>query len=227
MKIGNVQDVVFFDLDGTIIDGQSQQYLIKFLFRKKEVNFFDFMVIMVWFIGYKFNFINDPLDIMRVAFKRILKGKNADVVDEILSDFYNEELSAKIKKKIRVEIKKHKKNGARLILMTNAIEPLALIVAKNLGLGEVIATKLKKRENNYTGTIDGIIVYGKQKGVLANKVIKEKTNKGIIWAYADHRDDVSLFDIVDHIVLVEPNIKTMNFYKKRYKNKKFFNIIQK
>lgn len=227
MEIRNSQDIAFFDLDGTIIDGQSQQYLIKSLFRKKEIGFLDFMVIMVWFVGYKFNLISNPLDVMKTAFRRILKGRSVTAVNKMLSDFYNEELSARIKESINVEIKRHKKNGDRLILMTNAIEPLALVVAKNLGLDEVIATKLKREKNSYTGEIDGAIVYGKQKGFLANKILKKEINMGESWAYADRKDDVSLFDIVDHIVLVDPDIKASDFYKKRYKNRNYFDIMQK
>lgn len=215
----NVKKIVFFDLDDTIVEGQSQQHLIKYLYKKKEVSFFDLTMIMSWFLLYKLHLIKDPSQIMRIAFYRIMRGRKIEEVRKMLKDFYKDELSDRMKEKLKSKIKKHKKEGCEMVLMTNAIEPLAEIVAAKLKMDRIIATKLEQRKGIYTGRINGDIIYGKQKMVWANRLMNDIKGDVESWAYADHRSDADLFCVVEHAILVDPSSKNKKFYKDIYEKK--------
>lgn len=199
---------VIFDLDDTLIKGQSQKYLIFYLYKKGLIGLFDLLIILGWFFGYSLNIFKDPAVIFNFAFK-IIKGKNEEELKVLIGNFYNEVLEKKLNPKVIGRLEAHKKKGDDIYLVTNAIRPIADSAAKKLGIAKVISTKMETANGKYTGKIKGRIVYGKEK-IAAVKKILDKNDPGASYAYADHFSDIGFLCLVGHPVLVAPSQKTIN-----------------
>ncbi|MDD4333479.1 MAG: HAD-IB family hydrolase [Patescibacteria group bacterium] len=193
--------LAIFDLDGTLIRGQSQMYLIFYLRKKGLINFFDFVYILFWFAGYKLGIFKNPRSILEYAFK-IIKGRNVKDVENLMEDFYKNSLKLKLNNKIVEILKNHQKNQDQIVLVTSAIKPVANIAARELGINHVIATNLEMEDGRYMGCIEGKIVYGTEKVKLLTQLFNYKDlNNSYI--YTDHKSDTPLLKITKHPILIK------------------------
>lgn len=201
--------LAIFDLDNTIVKGQSQLRLLLYLINKGKAKFIFVAPVIFWFVAYKLYLVKNPEKVMRYSF-RIMTDTTPEKQDKLLRIFYDECLSKKINFKIIKRIEEHRKKGDRLVLLSNVLEPLALIVGEKLGFDDVIATKLKIVDGRYTGDIENYIVYGKNKvKALEEKYSAEEINNSFI--YADHHSDLPLFKITSNPVVVNPDKKILFF----------------
>ncbi len=203
--------LVIFDLDNTLIRGQSQWLLLGYLLKKGRVNLIYFLKVFSWFLGYKLGLFKNPKKIMAYSFQ-LVKNKKVAEIDEMLNDFYNRVLKYKLIKQSVDLLKKHQQKGDKIILLSNAVKPLVEIVGKDLGVDEVIATELEEIDDKYTGKIEDDIIYGDYKA----DVIKEKFGDNLAgsFAYADHYSDISLLKLVEHPTAINPDEKMLAYAKK-------------
>ncbi|MFA6393436.1 MAG: HAD family hydrolase [Patescibacteria group bacterium] len=210
--------IAIFDLDGTLIRGQSQLYIIKYLYKRRLISVFDLIVITGWFLGYWLSIFNDPRIIFSFAF-RIIKGKDENEVKALVDGFYEKVLRDKFRGNVVNRLVNHKNNNDEIYLLTNAIKPIARAVADDLGIRNVIATEMEVIGNKYTGKIKGDIIYGKQKVKALKKIF---TAKELLdsFIYADHYSDIEMLKLADHPVLVYPDSKSLSLFKNYFREKK-------
>jgi HAD superfamily hydrolase (TIGR01490 family) len=206
-----MKNIVFFDLDGTLITGQSQKYLISYLYKINLISFYRLILLYLWFIGYKFNILKNPKIPLNIAFK-IIEGKTVKEVAVVMQDFYNNILKQKLNNQVIKKLKIHQNNGDEIILLSMAVAPVAQVVGEKIGISNIISTKLEIQSGSYTGKIEGELVYGNEKAKIIN--VKYKNELLNSYAYADHYSDYGLLKIVRHPVLVNPSKKTQNYFKK-------------
>ena len=63
-----MRELVIFDLDNTLIKGQSQAFLLSYLLKKGVITPFFYLKLMSWFIFYKLGLIKNPGRIMDYSF---------------------------------------------------------------------------------------------------------------------------------------------------------------
>ena len=122
------QGVVFFDIDDTLVRGQSQKLFINFIWKKGLVSSWFYVRLMFWFLLYRAHIIKDPSIVARYAFgflKNMPRKKLTELVDLffdqiLIHQFYNEALSI---------IKEHQKEGKQIYLVSNAFDALVNSVA--------------------------------------------------------------------------------------------------
>jgi len=146
---------------------------------------------------------------MEYAF-RFVKGKTPEEFDNILEDFHKSVLWKKYYPPAVERISYHKENGDKVVIVSNAIEPLVRIVAGNIGVGDVIATKLEINNGLYTGKIIGDVVYGGKKvdAIRQSGICLEKS-----FVYADHYSDLPMFELAEYPVAVNPHKKLFKHAK--------------
>src|SRR3989344_298825 len=99
-----------FDIDNTIIDGQSQRLLISYLFRRGLFPLLPYVGLLFWFLRYRVGLAKKPED----AFRRALscfQGKPSQIVEPILVDFVREVIAPRIYKGSTQKIKEHREHG--------------------------------------------------------------------------------------------------------------------
>ena len=203
--------LVFFDLDDTLIKGQSQKLLIKFLFQSGKVNLILLVCIYFWFFLYNFNLIKDVIEVRKRAFL-ICKGWSVLDTDKLLKNFFDKFIIKSFYNDALSIIRGHKKNGGVLVLLSSSLFPLVKIVKDYLDFDFCIATKLEISKGSFTGKIDGSVVYGNSKVNEINKLIKEnKFTLNGSYAYSDHYSDLGVFYLVDNPVVVNARINDSLF----------------
>ncbi len=200
-----MKELIIFDVDNTIIAGQSQALLIKYLYKKGYVSFLYFVSLLTWVFLYKLGIVKDPLVPMKYGLS-FAKGKTIDEVQKIIDDFFDTILINRIYKNILEIISEHKNKNRDIILVSNAPDILIKKVAEYLKINIFISTNLEVVDGVYTGNIFGEIMYGEQKLLAVKKYIESKDySLENSWAYGDHDSDIFLLEKVSHPYAVNPS----------------------
>ena len=215
MRKSKEQIIVFFDVDNTLVKGQSQKLFIDYLFKQKFLPFWVYLKIILWFILYKLHLIENPRQAMDYSFQ-FSKGMTTTEMETLVERFFNEILINKLYSQSLKIIKKHQSEGAEVVLVSNAFEFLVKRVARYLEVQYVICTKLTLSKKILTGTIEGGIVYGENKATLIKQFLSQH-NFSLTgsWAYADHISDLSALELVEHPVVINPDKYLLEEAQKR------------
>lgn len=215
-----MKEIAIFDIDDTIINGQSQKLFLDFLFKNNYISASYFLHLSLWFIFYKVGLIKDPKSAMEYAFS-FVKNKTEPDVAGMVDKFFNSVLVYKIYPEAKKIIKDHKDNGRLVLLISNAVDVLVKKISSYLGADDFISTKLEVINGVYTGNINGNIIYGEIKKESVESYIKFKDiTLENSWAYSDHMSDVFLLSIVKNPCVVNPSKKL-----RKYANRKGWPII--
>lgn len=194
--------LALFDLDGTIVRGQSQILLLRYLARMGVVGKPLFVKICFLFLLYKAGFVRSPEKAMSYAYRHITIGLSGERTSRLLARFYDNVLRHRLCAPVVARVKEHIENEDEVVLVTNVFEPLARMVAEKLGIRRVIATRLEMAGRVYTGKIEGGIVYGDNKAEALRRLYDEVELKSGC-AYADHPSDRAFLDMVGKAFLVD------------------------
>jgi HAD superfamily hydrolase (TIGR01490 family) len=204
--------LVIFDLDNTLIFGQSQRYLLFYLYKRREISLFFLLSMMAWFVGYKLGIVNNPKKAMMKSFM-LLKNKSIELYNKIFNDFYEDVLKSKLNPLCLEKLAYHKKRNDRLVLLSNVIKPLADVVSEKLDIGLVLASEPEIKNGFYTGGINGEICYENNKAKVLKKFFSDK-DFADSYAYADHFSDLIMLNMVKNPVAVNPDPKLFLVAKK-------------
>lgn len=196
--------LAIFDLDNTLIRGESQKFFLLYLYQRRLISFGLFCVILAWFAAYKLRFVKNPRHPLELALKNFV-GFPEERVTSIAEAFVAEILPSKFDPKLLAVLEREKRESA-VVLVSNAIRPVVLAVSKKLGISSIIFTELESSEGKLTGHIAGKIVYGEEKLVRVREVAK-KLNFELSQtrAYADHHSDLALLSAVGYPIAVNPD----------------------
>lgn len=202
-------------MDGVIINGQSQQFFLNYLFRKRAVGLFFYLKINIWFALYKIGMAKNPKKIMEYS-SSFLKGKNVEEIEKLTGNFFNEVLKNFIFHEIIDIIDKHRIENRELLIVSNTLDIIVKSVSHFLNIENYIGTRAEIINNKFTGNISGDIVYGKNKLKFIENFLREK-GLGIedSWAYTDHISDLPMLMLVKNPFTVNPDKKLYIEAKKR------------
>lgn len=203
--------IAVFDLDGTIINSQSQLLFLKFLINKNIISYFSVVPLLIWFLLYKLNLVSNPNKAFDYALK-IFKKINYNDLSNLATDFVKSDDFKKTKnKKVIQLLEKHQKNGDLVILLSTAINIITEKVAKSLGINHCISSKLEK-ENDFPSNIK--IVNGQSKLVELEKFLnKNNLPTDNIYAYGDDISDLPVFMYAKYKIAVNPSPKLKKYTK--------------
>ncbi len=215
-----MKEIVLFDVDDTIIKGQSQKLFLDFLFKNKYISISYFLRLSLWFVFYKMGLIKNPKSAMEYAFS-FTKNKTESDIAGIVDKFFSSTLVYKIYPEAKKIIKEHRDKGRSVVLVSNAVDVLIKKISSYLEADDFISTKLEIVDGVYTGNINGNIMYGETKKQSVENYIK---SKGITldnsWAYGDHVSDIFLLSIVKNPYAINPSKEL-----RKYANEKGWPII--
>jgi HAD superfamily hydrolase (TIGR01490 family) len=197
--------VVFFDVDNVLIKGQSQLYLVKFLFRNKLIKLFFFLQILFWFFLYKIHLVYDINKVRNGAFLTF-KGWDLEKSNLFFKHFYETEIKPRLIEESKKIIVEHQKKGREIVLLSASLREILVLIAKDLDVKYVIATNLEINAGEYSGKIKEVVPYGIQKKFLIEKFLEEKGWNAVnTFAYADHITDKELLQSIKNPFVVNPD----------------------
>ncbi len=149
---------------------------------------------------------------LRDAALRPLHGKSQAEVEEVGRRVFEARLRAQIRRAARREIAEMQAQGFSPVLATGAFEFLARPVAEELGVGEVVCTRLEYDSGVCGGRIRGLETRGEEK---AGAVRERFANRAVEWAgsraYTDDLEDLPLLNLVSDRVLVSAAGRSRTF----------------
>ena len=206
-KLLSAKTPVFFDIDNTLVKGQTQQILVRYLYKKGKVKFYFFLKIFLWFLLYKLNLVGDVFTIRKKTFENFVGWKVTEF-ETLVEECFEKEIKPRIFTEGLKLIQLHKRENYEIILTSASLSNVIEVLREYLGTTFTLSTKLAVEKGRFTGKISGPIAYGENKVKMAKELVH--TNKMSLegsYAYTDHISDLPLLELVDNPVVVNPDRK--------------------
>lgn len=196
--------LAFFDLDGTLVVGQTQLLLVKFLRRAGVIGPGFLFGTAAWFVAYKAGLVK-ATDSSRRKGAGMLKGLGERQVQVLMERFAEEELLPRLFPPAIAALEEHQAAGDSAVLVSAALKPLVRALCGQLGVDRYVGAECEVAEGLFTGRVCGAIPYGEEKARIAQRIAADlAVDLADCWAYGDHETDLPLLESVGHPVAVRP-----------------------
>ncbi|BFM49482.1 HAD family hydrolase [Marinomonas sp. THO17] len=195
--------LAIFDLDGTLLSGDSDYSWGQFLVEKELVDIQLYQQANDRFFQ---QYQAGTLDIHEyLAFSLApLKSFSAEQLNQLHQDFMTEKVRPMMQEKATELLNKHKQQGHFLLMITATNQFVTGPIAEALGMDHIIAPVPEVINNSYTGKIVGIPSFQDGKVTRLNEWLKETGyNLEGSYFYSDSRNDLPLLELVDHPIAVD------------------------
>jgi HAD superfamily hydrolase (TIGR01490 family) len=197
-----MKTVVFFDVDGTILDGNINAIVLSRLLRRKFVSPFLIFEIIFWYTLSQLRIYDNIRRVVTRA-ARITKGVSQEDLNTLIEASFQNKIKPALFQRALELILNHQNDGHEVILLSSSFEPFVIRLAAHIGVEKVIATKLAVHNGMYTGTLGGEIVGGRKHRIVAR--FMENNDKPVTYAYSDHYRDIPLLKLVTCPVATNPD----------------------
>ena len=207
--------VAFYDLDHTILDGNSATHVVQEA-RKQEVMTEKQFRHAVWLsILYKLN-IGEPAS-MILRMLSWLKGKEEQYIMKFSMEIFDLLVKDTVRPEILETMKEHRDKKGAVVLLSSASNPICLPVSQFLGMDDIICTQLESRNGRLTGNTIRKLVYGSEKKVRMLEFCRDKDyDPRDAWYYGDSNTDRYVMEAVGNPVAVFPDRKLLKIAKRNH-----------
>ena len=200
--------IAVFDLDGTLVDGQSGSLISVYLLKHGIVNAPRAARLAWWGVRYKLHLPQRQDEPREVILSALNKARPDDIA-QIMADFHDEVMIPLYRPEMLEEVRKRKEEGCVTLLASATFHEVADRAAAFLGMDGFVATEMERSEDgSYTGFVEGEVTEGREKLSAVIRWANEHIGAGtwfIAHAYGDHSSDVSLLATARHPVAVCPS----------------------
>ncbi|UZE95743.1 histidinol-phosphatase [Alkalimarinus alittae] len=199
--------LAIFDLDNTLIAGDSDHAWGQFLADKGIVNAEEYEKANDQFYQ---DYLSGKLDMTRYL-EFSLAPLAAHPMTSLLQwreQFVNERIKPLMLNKAEALVRSHREQGHYILIITATNRFVTEPIAELLGVDHLIATDPEIIDNRYTGAISGIPSFKEGKVTRLNNWLKEQqySLEGSYF-YSDSHNDLPLLEIVDTPVAVDADEK--------------------
>jgi HAD superfamily hydrolase (TIGR01490 family) len=197
--------LAIFDLDNTLIAGDSDHSWGEFLVRKALVDGEEFRRANDRFYE---NYKDGTLDIhtyLRFALAPLTRHSMAEL-ETLHREFMAGHIAPLILPKARVLLQEHRERGHQLLIITATNGFVTRPIAAHLGVAEIIASEPEIRAGRYTGEVLGVPSFQEGKVIRLQEWLAQssETLEGSYF-YSDSMNDLPLLEQVTHPVAVDPD----------------------
>ena len=192
----------FFDLDNTIVPGPAIEHpYFRMLWRQGLVGPMDLVRSAAVLLRNIPPFSFDPLR----KFKAYLAEKPIAAVEASAQSFFWEHVCPRISEQARLAIEEHRAQGHRLVLLTGSPEFMVEPLATYLKIDQVVAGRLEKSGDTFTGRMIEPYPYRRGKRLAAERLAAEQgLDLGASYMYGDSPGDLPILEAVGHPRIVNP-----------------------
>ncbi|MBK8453574.1 MAG: HAD family hydrolase [Thiofilum sp.] len=207
--------LALFDLDNTLLDGDSDYEWGQFLVRKGLVDGPSYTAKNLEFYEqYKAGILN-IYDFARFSLTPISK-----LDDEALNTLHQEYMATVIRPKMTPKavdlVNQHRAQGHTLMVITATNSVVTRPIAKAFGIEHLIATEPKRVNGRYTTDIDGVASFQMGKVTRLQDWLKNHTETlEDSYFYSDSHNDIPLLEMVTYPVVVNPDPRLNAVAKER------------
>lgn len=209
--------IAAFDLDGTILDGESPLKLTTSLLRHRQLPVHKAFFMGIWGIKYRLRLPlveSTPRELLFSA----LTEPSVEEVDEEIMDVFNRRIRKHIRPGAIRAIQQCREDGMVLVLASASFKPITTTIVEELGFDEQVSTIMEEKDGHYTGKVKGLPVQGREKLDLLVKMCDEKYGMDgwtLERAYGDHYSDIPMLECSQEAYVVDPDPKLERIAKRR------------
>ena len=197
--------LIIFDLDNTLIGGDSDNLWGQFACQQGIVNGGDFEARNEQFYR---DYQAGKLDVdayLRFSFST-LQGQPASTLATWHLEFMETMITPIMLPAAQQLIEKHQAAGDTLLIITATNRFITEPIAKSLGIDNLLACEGEIVDGIYTGEPTGVPSYGAGKVTRLHQwLAKRDINLDGAWFYSDSHNDLPLLELVDNPVAVDPD----------------------
>ena len=207
--------LALFDMDGTIINGDTNDIFFKYLL---DINLVDkdFVAPFKDFHEAYFKGTLKIEDFILYAIKPLL-GKTREEIDAIVRPCVKDRILPKVKRGAMDAIKFHKERHDTIVIVTATVEYIIDSIAKELGIHHVIGAQIGFNNNRLEHKIISKAPYQDGKKIRLESFINEH-NLSLqgSYGYGDSLNDIQMLEMVENKFAIDANdkFKLDPFYKK-------------
>ncbi|MDF1573687.1 MAG: HAD-IB family hydrolase [Bacteroidales bacterium] len=204
----------FYDLDHTILDGNSATHLVTEALRRGIMSEKQYRHAVWLSILYKLD-LGDPTRMINRMLSW-LEGLNEAEIISLAREIFDQIIKDTIRPEILETIRDHRSKNGSVVLLSSATAPICQPVTSYMGLDDMICTRLESRKGTLTGRTSGRLVYGPEKKERLLAFCQEKSvDPSKAWYYGDSYTDRHVMEAVGHPVAVSPDKRLLKIAKKR------------
>lgn len=204
----------FYDLDHTILDGNSATHMVKEARRRGMMNVKQYRHAVWLSILYKLH-IGDPIKMID-RMLTWLKGVKEEDIFTLSQEIFDSIIKETIRPGILETIQKHRKQNGAVVLLSSATAPVCQAVTRYLELDEMICTQLESKNGILTGHTSGKLVFGPEKKVRMLAFCRENGSDPLkAWYYGDSYTDKYVMEAVGNPVAVSPDKRLLKIAQKK------------
>ncbi|MDD2678351.1 MAG: HAD-IB family hydrolase [Candidatus Nanoarchaeia archaeon] len=197
----------FFDLDGTIIKGNSGLRFMRFLYNQKALKAKKSAIIPGIKLAYSYlkgdfmGAVDRADNLMALSFK----GAEKKQIKKFAKIFAKND-SKNFLKKIMQIAEWHKKKGHKLVLLSVSPEDLVKEFGKILKFHASAGSKFREKNGIYTGELITPSMVGKERALVAKKIAKTlKIDFKKSYSYGNCINDLQVLELAKNPFAVNPN----------------------
>ena len=201
-------NLVIFDLDNTLLDGDSDYNWSLFLIKQGILDQKSYEQRNEQF--YK-DYQSGSLDIDAYAefqFKPLKENPRSEL-DQLRSKYIAEVVSPMISSKAKNLVEKHRSLGDMLLIITATNSYITKPIANLFGIEDLIGTDLEEIDGQFTGKILGQASFQEGKIIRLNAWLEDRNLKlnefEQTFFYSDSKNDLPLLKLVSNPVAVNPD----------------------
>lgn len=199
--------LAIFDLDNTLLNGDSDYSWGEFLVAKKLVDSEEYRIA-------NDNFYQDykagTLDIqayLRFSLAPLTRHSMAELAD-LHQEFMQTYIEPMMLPKAQALLQEHRARGDYLLIITATNSFVTRPIAERLGVDDILATDPEIIDNRYTGNSVGTPCFQGGKVIRLQQWLKnQQQNLHGAYFYSDSINDLPLLEQVTHPVAVDPDAK--------------------
>lgn len=197
--------LAIFDLDNTLLNGDSDHAWGEFLCEKGIVDADDYSRANDYFYEQYKNGGLDIFEFLNFALKPLAEIEPEEL-NKLHQQFMQEKIEPIILPKAEELLAKHKEQGDFLLIITATNHFVTGPIAERLGVDEIIATDPEQIDGRYTGKVAGIPCFQAGKVKRLNSWLKEQEHSlEESYFYSDSHNDLPLLERVTYPVAVNPD----------------------
>ena len=197
--------LAIFDLDNTLIGGDSDHLWGEFLVRHGHVDADFYRSENDRFYQEYQNGTLNIYDWLDFQFKP-LTSQSMDTLQQWHQQFMEEEIAPIWLPKAEALVASHRAKGDTLLIITATNRFVTAPIAEKLEIPHLIATELEMVDGGYSGKVEGTPSYQEGKITRLNQWLEQQqlSMEGSSF-YSDSHNDLPLLEHVDHPVAVDPD----------------------
>jgi HAD superfamily hydrolase (TIGR01490 family) len=201
-----VRSAAFFDLDKTVIAKSSALAFGRPFYRDGLISRRDMVKAAFAQVMFRLGGADEQqMARIRDAVADLCKGWRVEQVNQIVQETLHELINPYVYAEAAALIDEHRSAGRDVVVVSTSGEEMVRPIAEQLGIHDVIATRMVVEDGRYTGEVD-YYAAGPTKAEAARELAKERNyDLGSSYAYSDSVSDVPLLETVGHPTVVNPD----------------------